>query len=57
MFNACIPLTSEHSLMDKIAKNNPWENPIGVMGYNDAWWLGGDLFEAETACSSLHNMG
>ena len=58
MFDACIPLTSEHSLMDKIAKNNPWENPIGVMGYNDAWNVfGGDLFEAETDCSSLKNMG
>ena len=38
-------------------ENNPWPNPIPVMGYNDAWSVAGDLFEAETDCNSLHNMG
>lgn len=58
LFDACIPLTRDHSLMSKIATNNPWPRPIPTMGYNDAWVLfGGDIFEAETGCVSEHDMG
>ncbi len=31
--------------------------PIPVYGYNDAWPIAGDIFEAETNCNSAHNMG
>lgn len=56
--HGCLPLTSEHALMTKIAGNNPWPKPIAVMGYNNALpAFGGDTFEAETKCTSTHNMG
>lgn len=58
MVEACIPLTDDHALMDKIAGNNPWPRPIPVWGYDNTFpILGGDFFEAETFCSSEHNMG
>jgi hypothetical protein len=31
--------------------------PIPVYGYNDAYPVAGDIFEAETGCNSAHNMG
>jgi hypothetical protein len=31
--------------------------PIPVYGYNDAYPVAGDIFEAETGCNSEHNMG
>ena len=57
--NACIRGTPEYDFVLKMVNpsNNPWNNPINVMGYNDAWPVAGDLFEAETDCDSLHNMG
>eukprot|EP01084_Bolivina_argentea_P316278 548182_1 len=57
--NACIRGTPEYEFFDFMVNpiNNPWNNPINVMGYNDAWPVAGDLFEAETDCNALHNMG
>jgi hypothetical protein len=57
MLNQCTPHTAEHSLMEKIATQNPWPRPIAVLGYDDTWAVAGDLFEAETTCVTEHNMG
>jgi hypothetical protein len=58
IWNNCVPLTEDHTLFTKIAKENPWPKPIGVMGYDNSWPLfGGDIFEAETNCVKTHNMG
>lgn len=54
---ACLPLTKEHALMERMSKENPWPRPIPVYGYNDALPIAGDLFEAETLCVSSHDMG
>ena len=48
----CLPLTEEHALMERIVKHNPWPKPIAVMGYDQTFAIGGDLFEAETTCVS-----
>ena len=53
----CIAGTKEHKLMEDIVKNNNWEKPINVYGYDDTFQLGGNLFEAETNCVKEHNMG
>merc|ERR1711871_1306864 len=54
----CVPLTAEHSLMERIAGANPWPKPIAVMGYDNTVVLaGGDLFEAETLCVGNVGMG
>lgn len=58
--DACIPLTSDHALMERMVAvdgKDPWPRPIPVYGYNNAYSIGGDLFEAETNCVSQHNMG
>ena len=57
--NACIRGTAEYRFTLKMVtpSNNPWSDPVEVMGYNDAWPVAGDLFEAETDCNVLHNMG
>eukprot|EP01060_Flectonema_neradi_P017659 TRINITY_DN24510_c0_g1_i1.p1 TRINITY_DN24510_c0_g1~~TRINITY_DN24510_c0_g1_i1.p1 ORF type:complete len:561 (+),score=81.16 TRINITY_DN24510_c0_g1_i1:123-1805(+) len=58
LVDACIPLTTDYSIMSDISTNNPWPRPITVYGYNNAWPLfGGDLFEAETDCVREHNLG
>ncbi len=57
MNDACIPGTQEHALMEKMSRNNNWPNPIPVYGYNSAFAVAGDLFEAETNCVSQGNMG
>ena len=57
MFNQCIFGTAEHQLMERIVTENPWPRPIAVFGYDDAWALAGDIFEAETNCVKEHNMG
>ena len=57
MFDQCIDGTAEHRLMESIVTANPWPRPIAVYGYNDAWALAGDIFEAETNCVKEHNMG
>lgn len=57
---ACIPFTDEHALMERMVSDDgfdKWPRPIPVYGYNSAWSLGGDLFEAETNCVSQHNLG
>lgn len=38
-------------------KNNPWERPIKVFGYDNSWALAGNIFEAETFCDAEHNLG
>ena len=40
-----------------MAKEGPWPKPMSVMGYEDSWKIAGDLFEAETDCNYVHNMG
>eukprot|EP00164_Ancoracysta_twista_P004193 GFYU01005642.1.p1 GENE.GFYU01005642.1~~GFYU01005642.1.p1 ORF type:complete len:616 (-),score=228.54 GFYU01005642.1:1126-2973(-) len=58
LYNACIPLTEDHSLMKTISAKNSWPRPIPVYGYNNAWNVaGGDLFESETNCVAEHNLG
>ena len=37
--DGCIPFTKEHALMERIATNNPWPEPIRVYGYDDSWAL------------------
>jgi hypothetical protein len=55
---ACADLTKEHALMEKMIGSNPWPKPITVYGYNNAFRVfGGDIFEAETACTTQKNMG
>ena len=55
--DGCIPLTKDHALMERIVTENPWPKPIVVYGYDDSFALAGDLFEAETTCTSQRNMG
>lgn len=57
MNNACIEGTDDYNLLLKITTNNPWPRPIPVYGYNDAYPIAGDIFEAETSCNDAHNMG
>ena len=59
LVDACVDGTKDYEFVLKLSnpKNNPWSNPIKVMGYNDAFPVAGDLFEADTDCNSLHNMG
>eukprot|EP00039_Didymoeca_costata_P006727 m.92814 g.92814 ORF g.92814 m.92814 type:complete len:559 (-) comp13366_c0_seq1:1451-3127(-) len=57
MVLACIPGEPEHALMSEMVSNNPWPRPITVFGYNDAFGIAGDLFEAETSCVAQHNLG
>lgn len=58
LVNGCIKLTQDHALLNKIVKDNPWQKPIGVWGYAHYWILaGGYLFESQSACSDLGNMG
>lgn len=57
LIDACIPFTKEHTVMENIVQHNPWETPIKVYGYNDAWAIAGDLFEASTSCVRERNMG
>jgi hypothetical protein len=57
MVNACISGTDEGDLMEMMAASGPWSHPIKVYGYNDAYPIAGDIFEAETNCVKKHNMG
>lgn len=47
---ACIPGTDEYKYLDYMVTNEDtlWLKPIPVYGYNDAFPVAGDLFEAET---------
>ena len=55
--NGCIPGTDENALLERMAKSGTWPSPIEVYGYNDAWPVAGDIFEAETGCVAGHNLG
>jgi hypothetical protein len=55
--DGCIPLTRDHTLMDKMVATNPWPQPVRVYGYDDTFPLAGDLYEAETNCVKRHNLG
>jgi hypothetical protein len=58
LWYGCAPLTKEHALMERMVASNPWPKPITVYGYNNAFDVfGGDLFEAETTCTSARSMG
>ena len=60
LYQGCIPLTIEHTLMRKMMTDDgtSWKKPVEVYGYNDAVnILGGSFFEAETTCIQEHNMG
>jgi len=55
--DACVKGTPEYEFMLMMTTNNPWPRPIPVYGYNDAYPIAGDIFEAETGCTEAHNMG
>lgn len=57
LLDGCIPGTAEHALMDAMASSGPWPRPLAVWGYDDTFAIAGDVFEAETTCSSALNMG
>jgi hypothetical protein len=58
LVNGCIRCSWQHALMNEIARNNPWPEPIGVYGYANYWMVfGGYLFEAQTLCAGSRNMG
>lgn len=53
----CVRGSEEGELCVYMTSTNPWPRPIKVFGYNNAFAIGGDLFEAETDCNKVHNMG
>lgn len=60
LYQGCVPLTVEHTLMRKMMtdEGTSWKKPVEVFGYNDAVDIfGGWFFEAETTCIQEHNMG
>ena len=57
LVSACIDGTDEGKLMETMATSGIWPSPITVYGYNDAYPIAGDIFEAETNCVKQHNMG
>ena len=58
LVNGCIKGTKQHDLLNDIAGENPWPDPIGVYGYADYWLVfGGFLFESQTMCADSRNMG
>lgn len=57
MISACISGTEEGDLMEMMADSGPWSRPITVYGYNDAFPIAGDIFEAETNCVKKHDLG
>ena len=46
LWNACIKGTDQYSFFSKLEVDNPWPRPIAVYGYNNAWPIAGDIFEA-----------
>merc|ERR1711936_349959 len=48
-----------HPLLSRIMTDptTSWKKPVEVYGYNDAVHFFGSIFEAETNCTSAHNMG
>ena len=57
LWGGCIPGTEDNKALNKVTTDNPWERPLRVLGYNDAWDVMGALFEAGTNCGAAHNMG
>lgn len=57
LYQGCVPDTPEHGLFAAIANHSGWPRPLAVLGYNDAYPVAGDLFEAETLCTRAHNLG
>jgi len=57
LLNGCIPYTLDYKIYSDIFKNNPWDSPIKIYGYDDTWAILGDIFEAETICNKEHNLG
>jgi hypothetical protein len=57
LVNGCITGTAENDLMERMATTSVWPRPIAVFGYNDAWPIAGDVFEAETGCTKARDMG
>ena len=55
--DACIRGTDDYALTKKITSTVKFPKPIPVYGYNDAWPIAGDIFEAETNCNREHDMG
>ncbi len=55
--DACIPGTPDYEFMTTMTTTNPWPRPIPVYGYGDTYPIAGDIFEAETDCTKVHNMG
>lgn len=53
----CVNGTAEHVLMEEMARDGPWRRPMAVFGYDDTLPLAGDIFEAETTCTSARDMG
>jgi hypothetical protein len=43
--------------MRMVATSSVWEQPIAVWGYDDAFPVAGDLFEAETKRVPVHSIG
>ena len=57
MTSACVPGTDENALLEQMVAGAPWPRPIAVYGYNDAYPVAGDIFEAETGCTRERSMG
>ena len=57
LVNGCIVGTAENDLMERMATTSVWPRPIAVYGYNDAYPIAGDVFEAETGCTKARDMG
>ena len=53
----CVNGTAEHILMEEMARTGPWRRPMAVFGYDDTLPIAGDIFEAETTCTSVRDMG
>jgi hypothetical protein len=55
----CIRGSEEYLYLSSMLSDEStlWPKPVPVYGYNDAFPIAGDIFEAETDCNSLHNMG
>ena len=53
----CVNGTAEHALMEEMGREGPWRRPMAVFGYDDTLPVAGDIFEAETTCTSARDMG
>jgi len=53
----CVPLMEEHRLTEKIAKNNPWEKPVAVYGYDNTMVIAGGTFTKLKPCAPQFTIG